>query len=303
MQMALELRVTLEHWWEAGTAARLLREVHLHLGELEKAKDYAEKGIQFADRTGKRFPMMGLRAAKAQVLFYMGLTHEAEACFVEAEAIEMKRRPQHPVLTYIWGFWYCELLLDRVEKLINQSLARLSPGQRRKSAAVLKDVQRRAKKTLALWKKQDSATRIPTPADLNLDSVLDRANADLTLGRALVLEARLSGGRDFGQAPQLLDQAVEGLRQTGQQHHLVGGLLVRARFRCLRRDFKGADADLQEATGIVERSEMVIHQIDVNLEYARLFRAQKCHLEASQYREKAINMIKKTGYNRRDGEL
>src|SRR4030042_6520277 len=73
----------------------------------------------------------------------------------------------------------------------------------------------------------------------------------------------------------LLNQAVEGLRDAGQEQELPRGLFARAAFFRMVGDFKAARADLQEAYEIAERGEMNLWLGGYHLEMGRLVKEIK----------------------------
>ena len=75
-------------------------------------------------------------------------------------------------------------------------------------------------------------------------------------------EARAAG--DF------FDQAVEGLRDSGNSEHLPRGLLARTAFRRSVGDWRGAARDLDEVEEIAEPGPMRLFLCDAALERARL---------------------------------
>jgi tetratricopeptide (TPR) repeat protein len=133
--------------------------------------------------------------------------------------------------------------------------------------------------------------------------LLDIALDNLSIGRALVLEALKDGTGDFNGAADFLDRAVDGLRRAGTQHYIPLGLLSRADLHRLQGDFARARRDLDEAWTIATRGEMALHQVDCHLGYARLFLAQGMTGEARKNLDAARAMIQKTGYHRRDRDL
>ena len=152
--------------------------------------------------------------------------------------------------------------------------------------------------------------------------LLDIALDHLSLGRAYFLEvdptparnARVpspkSGrgpqGRGFEKAAHYLDQAVDGLRQSGQQDELPRGLLARATLHRTHGAFERAQRDLDEAMTIAARGGMRLHETDAHLEYARLYLAiaDLGGLDAArEHLAKAKVLVADTGYHRRDEEV
>lgn len=126
------------------------------------------------------------------------------------------------------------------------------------------------------------------------DSLLDIALDHLSLGRAS------PPGSD--EAAAHLNEAVEGLRKAGTEHHLPRGLLARAALRRQRGDFAAAQRDLDEAFALASRCGMRLHLTDYHLEQARLLLAQGEREKTREHLEAATKLIAATGYHRRDGE-
>ena len=130
--------------------------------------------------------------------------------------------------------------------------------------------------------------------------MLDIGLDHVSLGRALLLQSQADHTRDFSQATGQLDQAVDGLRRAGTQHHLPRGLLARAELHRATDDFGAARRDLEEALAIAERGSMGLFQADAHLEYARLYVAAGERDKARESLAKAKQMIGDMGYHRRD---
>ena len=132
--------------------------------------------------------------------------------------------------------------------------------------------------------------------------LLDIALGHLSLGRAQLLEMLQENG-DFPRTAEHLDQAVDGLRQAGQQDELPRGLLARAVLHRVRGDFAAAQRDLDETMSIAQRGGMRLHEADAHLEYARLHLAMGETDEARERLATAKTMIDDMGYHRRDPEV
>jgi hypothetical protein len=132
---------------------------------------------------------------------------------------------------------------------------------------------------------------------------------------------------NFAESEKYLTQAVDGLREAGQQILLPNGLLTRAALFRHKKEFPKSWADLDEAREIAEYGQMKLHLTDYRLEAARVIRAQ---LKAGGKKKKfaiiedgmektldknemekrfkehvaaAGKLIEETGYHRRDAEL
>ncbi|MCH8061802.1 MAG: hypothetical protein IH861_04805 [Chloroflexi bacterium] len=193
---------------------------------------------------------------------------EAEVLFREAEDMQKDFQPEYHLLYSLAGFRYCDLLLAQGKH---------------------DEVLRRAEK-LFEW-------RIPA------GPLLDIAFDHLSLGRAHMLQAQKEDSDDFSQATEHLDQAVEGLRDAGQQDELPRGLLARAELRRAQEDFEPAQRDLDEAFDIAERGGMGLHLADCHLGYARLHLAMGDKPKARENLDTAKEMIEQMGYHRRDSDV
>ena len=114
--------------------------------------------------------------------------------------------------------------------------------------------------------------------------VLDLALDTLTLGRAHLVLALKSVASAFSAeitrddasgAAAKLDEAVEGLRSSGDNAQLPRGLLARAAFRRAVGDGDGAARDLDEVDEIATFGPMRLHLCDLALERARLALARR----------------------------
>jgi hypothetical protein len=144
--------------------------------------------------------------------------------------------------------------------------------------------------------------------------LLDIALDHLTLGRATLYAAVLEGLAlgQLGPCRESLQQAVDGLRDAGQQNYLPRGLLTRAWLRFLtgaRSGSESAQSDLIEAFEIAERGPMPLFMADIHLHRARLFGLSKHRPENYPWTSpqhdlaEARRLIEKHGYGRRTEEL
>jgi tetratricopeptide (TPR) repeat protein len=285
--MRLSMRLREEGGWlkDASRGARLIREVHICLGELQKAYDVCKDGRDIADRSQSRFQRMGLRAALGQVLSYMGETQEAKAIFAEAEGIQKERSSKYPLLTYIWGFWYCEMLMDEVERLIQSSSQDAGRVHRPEADSLLESIETRASKAREVAE--------------HWNSFFDIAHDELTLGRAAYLRALLHNTGPSNRANALLNSGIDGIRKTGQEHHLVAALVVRAGYRRFAKNLKGAESDLMHGFRIAERAGMALHRADLCLELSRLRHDQNNSVDEQRLCKEARSEIQRMGYKRR----
>ena len=292
-EVGLKLRIALRDWGNAARNADNLSELLLTLGHVPQALEYAEQSVKYADDSGDAFLRMVMRTISADALHQAGRLGEADVAFREAEAMQKERQPEHPLLSSLQGFQYCDLLLGRGEH---------------------SEAQRRASQTMEIAKRNRWLLHI----------ALDH----LTLGRAALLAALEEGTGDFRTAEAELGQAVDGLRNAGTQHHIPRGFLARAELRRVSGDFSPARRDLDEAFEIATRGGMRLFECDVHLECCRLIMAiieagaeldaqdiapdspfalydaaQDPLAAAHKHLEKSGAMIDDMGYGRRDPEI
>jgi tetratricopeptide (TPR) repeat protein len=238
MKAALESYIALKDWENAAIVAGNLSELYLTIGDIALAMEYANQSVDLADRSGDAFQRMIMRTALADALHYAGSQSEAESLFREVEEMQKDRQPEYPMMYSVQGFQYCDLLLiqGKYQEVLSRALQTLEWTQTQR---------------------------------ILLDIALDY----LSLGRAHLLQALQEDRQDFTQAAEHLNQAVDGLRQAGQQDDLPRGLLARAELYRAQGEFDKAQHDLDEAMTIAERGEMGLHQADCHLGYARLYLA------------------------------
>ena len=268
MKASLTAVVALEDLSNAAIQAGHLSELHLTLGDLAPALDFAQQGVEYADRGRDAFWRMVRRTTLANTHHQAGRIPEAVGLFQMAENMQKFLQPQCPLLYSVRGFQYCDLLL----------------GQGK-----CKEVLRRSRRTLK-WVSDQQWLQ-----DIALDH--------LSLGRAHLLEADAEAKGKYSRAAKHLDQAVAGLRQAGQQDYFCRGLLTRAELHRVRRDFDHARRDLDEAMLIATRGGMRLFQADCHLEYARLHLAQGDKTKARESWTTARAMITEMGYLRRAPDL
>jgi tetratricopeptide (TPR) repeat protein len=270
MRAALETSSAQRNWNEGARHANNLSELYLTLGDLAQALDYARQSIELADRGGDAFLRMAMRTTRADVLHQAGRLTEAETAFREAEGMQRADQPEYPFLYSLGAYRYCDLLLSRGE---------------------IQEVRRRTSQTIKIAERDEWL----------LDIALDH----LSLGRAALAEAlRVSETpKVWGEAADHLNQAVDGLRQAGEQEFIARGLLARAALRRAMGDPERAQADLDEAFSIATRGGMRLYEADCRLEYARLHLARGERDQARASLAAARKMVEEMGYHRRDGEV
>jgi len=292
LQAGLDRIIVQEDWKNAAIGAGNLSELTLTLGEVARAVDLGRQSVELADRSCEAFHRIGKLSTWADALHQAGRREESAAAFREAETLQVERQPEYPRLYSLQSFRYCDLLLVQVEPEDGPGLDGLAAD--REAAERFREVIGRAGQTLE-W---STAQRI----------LLDIALDHLTLGRAHHSFSRTAPSeqeRDAATAAaaEHLNRAVDGLRQAGAEHHIPRGLLARAAYRRLCRDFDAAEADLTEALEIAERGPMRLHECDAHLELFRLRRDQGRSEEARRHLERARVLVAETGYLRRAREV
>ena len=269
MQASEDMRIKQKKWLNAAINASNLSELQLTLGEAAAAVASGERSVAHAERSEDLFLRMAFRTAHADSLHQYGDQDAALELFQQAEELQKQRQPEAPQLYSLWGYRYCDLLLEI-----------------KKNDEVLQ----RAQQSL------ESVTKMGM--DL-LSAALDH----LSLGRAHLHQQQLEP------AQQHLDQAVKGLRDASQQQYLPLGLLTRAELHRLQGDYKEAEKDLQEVFEIAERSEMQLHLCDYHLAMAKLLRTRTDQaLDQNQpaiahHLQTAKEVIHQAHYHRRLPEL
>ena len=297
MQAALEAALAQEDWKEAATSTNNLSELTLVLGDAPRAVAFSKRSVELSDRSGNSFLRIASRTAWADALHQAGRWEESAAAFYEAEALQVKRQPEHPRLFSIQGYRYRELLLSRAEPEDGSGMGGL--------AASLTEVERFRPTCEDVLERAKEALRI---SEGKYHSLLDVAINYLSLGRAylgLALTAPSDEDRtaDLIQAAEALDRATEGFRKASREDYLPRGLLARAALRRFRSDFAGAAADLAETLEIAERGPMRLFECDANLEWARLCRDQGDLAAARRHVARARELVRQTGYGRREREV
>ncbi|MEN9867587.1 MAG: hypothetical protein RL748_3177 [Pseudomonadota bacterium] len=299
MLTGLAMRVRQENWREAANSANNLAELELTLGDLAGAVRDAEQAVTHADRSGDAGWRMATRTTHAAVLHQAGQPDAAMALFCETEAMQAERQPAYPLLFFVLGFQYCDLLLAAPQacawRCSVQNCFDPPAADAFVQAQTCQLVAQRAAQTLA-WMEQDRNTPLLTTA-------LDH----LTLGRA-ALYAVLLAGQPLAPCQASLKLAVGGLRRAGYVDYLARGLLTRAWLSAHTGHHTGPDSaqtDLDEAWDIAETGPMPLFMADIHLHRAGLFR----HITPYPWQspaddaKEARRLIVKHGYLRRMADL
>jgi hypothetical protein len=282
------LRIAEEEWLDAAVVGGNLCNTLLTLGEVAGAVQAAELAVEHADQSFKLAVERGHRSYKedaqralrratlAIALAVAGNLTGASQLFAAAEDIRKRRRPYNWQLPSLPGYHYGDLWLARGEA---------------------EEALKRGHRQLFLAQADDGF------------GLHDIGLAQLLIGRAEDALARLDAG-------PMLNEAVDGLRQSGRDDHVPKALLARAAHW---RRLAGAGetglieairADLDETEDIAGE-EMRLYLTDLALERARLAldvpaafdSPAAARAEAEAQTAKAAQLIAETGYHRRDGEL
>jgi tetratricopeptide (TPR) repeat protein len=272
VRTSLDGVIAMNDWNQASVRAGTLSELQLALGEVAEAITLAEQSIHYADRSGNGFQRIAMRTTLADALHQTGKHSGAEGLFREAERLQAEVQPGSARLYSVYGYRYCDLLLDfgrhaEVRDRAGYAL-QLSTGF--------------VGRGLSLW-------------DIALDH--------LSLGRAKLMayEAKQSGA--LTEVKEHLNQAVDGFRKAGVQEFIPCGLLARVAYFQVTKQYDYARRDLAEVMRIATRSSMLLFECDAHLEYARLELAQSNREAARSHLARAEELVAATGYHRRDKDL
>ena len=280
MEAGAEMGVKQENWKGAAIRYSNLSELQLTLGRIGEAVGTAERSVELADRSSDDFQRMGKRTTLADALHQRGDLNGAAERFREAETMQAERQPDYPLLYSLPSFRYCDRLLTEVERAAWHGTGEAAPVRECEA------VRKRATQTLK-WAK-----------DNNL-SLLTIALDHLTLARCALYIARLQGHPPEATVGPI-EEAVAGLRASGDQDMLPHGLLTRAHLRHALNDPAGAEADLAEVQRIAARGNMRLHLADYHLHHARLFPDGP---DARDHLKQARALIEQCEYFRRLPEL
>ncbi len=295
MRAGLEMLVEQVSWGNAAVSASNLSELELTLGEVDAAIRDGDAAVVYDDRSGDALWRTIARTTQADALHQAGRHPDAEARFVEAEAVQAEQQPQYPLLYSLRGFQYCDLLLGDAERAASRLLIGTGndPSATLQSALDACDaVAERARQSIQI------AERNNWLLDIGLDH--------LTLARASLYQAVLRAEPPAGEH---VKEVLDFLRRAGQQQYLPLGLLTRALFRAATGNFDGAREDLDEAFENAERGPMRLHLADIHLHRARLFGLMAGRPEVYSWvsprddLDTARKLIETCGYGRRREEL
>jgi tetratricopeptide (TPR) repeat protein len=210
----------------------------------------------------------GRRTTLANALHYSGRLEEAEKWFREAEAIQEKWKSDYYYIYSVWGFRFCDLLLNQ---------------------GMYHEVIKQAEKTLEWGKK----------GGILLDIALD----NLSLGHAWMKLEQKNGNNDFKYAMEFLNRAVSGLQEASRNDYLPRALFVRAECYRRQKQFSKVWDDLNEALEIADSGSMKLYIADYHLEAGKLCAAQGKQPDARKHFTPAKEMMEEMGYLRKLQEV
>ncbi len=351
MQAGLKMQIKQKDWENAASSASSISELQLTRGRILQGIDLlikasttnepsaieaAKQSVELAVLNKKQNSGTAWQQEKFCATILADAQHQAgdlataHQLFVETEELQKEWQPEFPQLYSMSGYRYCDLLLTTGE---------------------WREVQQRAEQTLE-WAEYQGALLLEIPLDqlslgrASLQQVIEKTFAKGTnktkdyfscvfvpfMDKKIKL-ANLKTDKDW------LNQAVNGLRKAGTEHHVPRGLLVRANYyrwclslcdldkTTLQKTYQNALNDLNETYNMAQRSGMLLFLTDYHLESARLALVVELLVEQghsfpkdpnlpspiSQEREQqpsidehiaeAKALIDKTGYGRRLPEL
>ena len=268
---SLEMRVNSKLWKNAAIAGGMLCETLLTLGRVSEALPVAQTALEHAKKSGDKQRIEFNHGYLANAQLAAGALDDSLASFLQAEKLQAEHRPDLEGLVSFQGYRYGDLLLARGET---------------------DDALRRGHYQL------DLATR-------GLGQGMGLHN----IGLAHLLIGRAQHALNLPEANTSLNAAVNGLRNAGVEQLLPQALLARAAW--YRDQAAAGDAtaiakahqDLEEVAEIAGE-EMEFYLVDLALERARLALDVSTALTTARtHTDTAADLIAKTGYHRRDGEL
>lgn len=295
MLAGLPIEESLGAWKDAAIRANNISEIELALGNIASAIRYAEKAVEFADRSGEGFQRKHRRARLADALHQCARRSEASNLFVEAEKIVLKDKSKPRFLAGLSGYQYCDLRLSEVERVAWRLMMGGTEQDAEERMASCVALQERVGKSLE-WVQRERA------------SPLSYALEYLSLGRINLYANLLSSpvpGTMIEDALRDFDLTINYLRVVNTLYLLPHGLVSRAWASVLKGDPDSARSDLDEAWDIAERGPMRLHTADIHLYRARLFFREKPYPWKSPQADitAARQLIERCGYWRRKEEL
>lgn len=300
LETSLEIGLWLKDWRGSAGRAGNLCELTLTLGEVERAVAFGKQSVNLADRCGDAFLRISKRAEFADALHQQGRWEESEEVFREAEFLQAEDQPEYPRLYSLPGVQYCDLLLSRGKPdggLLAEGITE-DLGMVRRFREMCQEVLERTEQTIK------EVERNHWLLDIALYHLsLGQAHLGLALTTFRPAAPDQEAEKNFSQAAEHLNHAVEGLRLAETEHRIPRGLLARAALRRLRNDLPAAEADLSEALEMAERDSMRLCECDAHLEWARLCRHRGDRAGMERHVARARKLVKEMGYGRRRQEV
>ena len=272
-EKAIRLAITAKAWWMAATGSYYLSAARQALGDLSIAKDLALQSVDYALNTRDPYWLIGTYATHGHSLHQMGLFREAKEAFQSSEKAICQVTPEVRWLPSVWSYWYCELLLDLGEfknaKERGEHALRLAPQQPKSSQGML----------------------------------LDKAVAELTIARALLLIERQNGSIDFRESQEFFVKAFESLRLVNHQWLMPEALLGRSEYHNLRGEYTQAEEDLHETKSLTSREGLKLYEVDYQIGSANLNLSQKQSAQAREHLDGVEKEVVSMGYHRRDVQI
>jgi tetratricopeptide (TPR) repeat protein len=268
-QSSLEAFTREGEWQACGVVSKNLSELHLLLGDIERALQHAQNAVEFATRHGDTLQMLDSQSCLANAQHHAGRLNEAETLFRQIEAMQASARPRYPLLYSQNGFCYSNLLLRRndYECVITRSEATLKLAEEG-------------------WY---------GPLAMGMDH--------LSLGRALLLKWRRERTSELGLVEEHVQQALHYFRIYGTQSYVGLALLARAELRREQGMFEEARENLNDVFDVVGRGSMHLYEIQCRLEQVRLSLATGDRQRASEYLAIAREMAERSRSHLWDSEL
>ena len=272
---SLERYIASKDWKNAAVVGGTQCETLLTLGRVNEALPIAQTALEHAKEFGDKQQIEINFTYMANAQLAAGALDDSLASFQQAEKLQAEHRPDLEGLVSLWGYGYGDLLLERGE---------------------IDDALRRGQYILAMAESYKGYGPY----------FQDSGYAHLLIGRA-------QHALNQPEALTSLDAAVDGLRKAGVEDELPKALLARAawyRDQAAAGDTTAiamAHQDLNEVEEIAG-DEMGMYLVDLALERARLALDVPAAFDdplttARTNTDAAADLIAKTGYHRRDGEL
>jgi tetratricopeptide (TPR) repeat protein len=238
MRTGAERRVQEKDWRNAAITYGNLSELHSTMGNLVEAVKAGRRCVEYADQSGDGGQGCEKRTTLAAALHNSGDLANALRWFQEGEQMLAKVRPHQPLLDSLWGFRYCDLLLDQGQ-----------PAEvLRRTAAILK-IHDEQEDPISIGLDHLSLGRAHPLGSLDSRHLLDQAVAFLRRsGRLDILPLALLARATAHD----LEEAFRIATRSGMRLHLADYHLIQARRLKSIAHFKRAE-ELIHATGYGRR--------------------------------------------------